>query len=152
MRALHAIFCLVALSAALSLTSCDTMSSVDYKIYNMTEDSVTVTFYKEILVSPYEGYYIDENDSVTTFYGKEDSTYVAVLKPGQVLWTHNDWEGQYREERVVHLWEYIRSISIGEKELDPAAWNNEAAWHLKTEGGGRFSKEESRYYDLFLRK
>lgn len=141
--------CLAAVSAILSLVSCDPMSSVDYKIYNKTTDTVTVTMHKEILASSYKGFEV-ENDSVTTHYGVEASVSVAILAPDMVLSVHDDWSGLYREERVIPLWKYIKSITVGENELPAAAWNNEAAWHLKTDGGGKF-EGESRHYDLVLR-
>ena len=132
------------------LASCDPMSSVEYKIYNKTTDTVAVDMHKEILSSVYHGYDIQENDSVTTHYGEEDSVYVAVLAPDMVLTVHNEWSGLYREERVIPLWKYIKSITVGENELPASSWDNEAAWHLKTEGGKRF-EGESRYYSIILR-
>lgn len=141
---------LVAIVVGLSLVSCDPLSSVEYKIYNKTADTVTVDMYKEILASSYKGYDIEENDSVTTHYGEEDSVSVAVLAPDMVLRVHEEWSGLYREERVIPLWKYIKSITVGETELPASSWNNESAWHLKTEGGKRF-EGESRYYDIVLR-
>lgn len=132
------------------LTSCDPMSSVEYKIYNKTIDTVTIDMHKEILASSYNGYDIEENDSVTTHYGEEDSVSVAVLAPDMVLSVHEEWSGLYREERVVPLWKYIKSITVGETELPTSSWDNEQAWHLKTTGGKRF-EGESRYYDIILR-
>ena len=132
------------------LASCDPLSSVEYKIYNKTADTVTVDLYKEILASSYKGYDIEENDSVTTHYGEEDSVSVAVLAPDMVLTVHEEWSGLYREERVIPLWKYIKSITVGETELPASSWNNESAWHLRTEGGKRF-EGESRYYDIILR-
>lgn len=134
----------------LSLTSCDPLSSVDYKIYNKTSDTVTVAMYKEILSSSYGGYDIVENDSVTTHYGEADSINVAVLAPDQILWLHDEWNGLYREEQIVQFWKYIMSIKKGDEELSADKWNNESAWHLRTEGGKRF-EGESRYYILTLR-
>lgn len=149
MKLIYIWLCL-ALAAILSLTSCDPLSSVDYKVYNMTEDTVTITMYPEIMDSSYEGYSIEENDSVTTRYGAEDSVYVAVLAPQQILMFHDDWDGLYREDWVIPVWRYFKSIKVGDQELDSKSWKTESAWHLKTEGGGRF-EGESRYYDLFLR-
>ena len=134
----------------LSLTSCDPLSSVDYKIYNKTSDTVMVAMYKEILSSSYGGYDIVENDSVTTHYGEADSINVAVLAPDQILWLHDEWNGLYREEQIVQFWKYIMSIKKGDEELSPDKWNNEPSWHLRTEGGKRF-QGESRYYILTLR-
>lgn len=146
-----AIVCITAIFAVLSLTSCDPMSSVDYKIYNMTGDTVTVDMYDEILESSYQGFSIEENDSVTTYYGPEDSITVAILGPDQVLWVHDDWHGLYREEWIVPVWTYIRSIEIADQELEARLWKSESAWHLKSEGGG-FGEGESRYYSFFIRK
>ena len=137
------------LAVVLSLASCDPMASVEYKIYNKTADTVTVTMYKEIMSSSYRGYTIIENDSVSTEY-QADSCNIAVLAPEQVLVVDKEWSGLYREEQVVPFWKYIRSITVGETELSSGLWDNEAAWHLKTVGGGRF-EDESRYYDLVLR-
>ena len=150
MRIFHRAMWLVAIVVGLSLVSCDPLSSVEYKIYNKTADTVTVDMYKEILASSYKGYDIEENDSVTTHYGEEDSVSVAVLAPDMVLRVHEEWSGLYREERVIPLWKYIKSITVGETELPASSWNNESAWHLKTEGGKRF-EGESRYYDIVLR-
>ena len=74
-----------------SLVSCDPVSSVDYKLYNKTSDTVTVAMYKEILTSSYGGFAVVESDSVTTYYGEADSVNVAVLAPDQVLWVHDEW-------------------------------------------------------------
>ena len=137
------------LAVVMSLVSCDPMSSVEYKIYNKTTDTVTVTMYKEIMTSSYKGYTIIENDSVSTDY-EADSCTVAVLAPEQILVVDNEWSGLYREELLIPFWRYIISITKGDTEIRPDLWNNEAAWHLKTEGGGRF-EDESRYYDIVLR-
>lgn len=137
------------LAVVLSLVSCDPMSSVEFKIYNKSTDTVTVAMYKEIMTSSYEGYTIIENDSVSTDY-EADSCNVAVLAPEQVLVVDNEWSGLYREELIVPFWKYITSIKKGENEVRPELWNNEAAWHLKTDGGGRF-EDESRHYDIVFR-
>ena len=140
---------LLALFFIVNLASCDTMSSLEYNIHNTTGDTVTVSFYQEIMSSSYQGYDIRENDSVTTHYG--DSSYVALLAPNQDLRIHREWDGLYREELLVHAWRYISAIKIGDEELDANLWNNEAAWRHRTKGGGNFSKEESHYYDLWLK-
>ena len=150
MRIFNISLCMAVVAIILSLTSCDPLSSVDYTIYNKTSDTVTVAMYKEILSSSYGGYDIVENDSVTTHYGEADSINVAVLAPDQILWLHDEWNGLYREEQIVHFWKYIMSIKKGDEELSPDKWNNEPAWHLRTEGGKRF-EGESRYYILTLR-
>ena len=72
------------MAVMVSLASCDPVSSVEFKIYNKTTDTVTIVMYKEIMTSPYEGYTIIENDSVSTDY-EADSCNVAVLAPEQVL-------------------------------------------------------------------
>jgi len=133
-----------------SLVSCDPLSSVEYQIYNLTDDTVIVDMHREVLASSYQGYDIQENDSVTTHYGAEDSVSVAVLAPNMIMTVHDEWNGLYREEQVIPLWRYIKSIAVGGSELPAATWDNEAAWHLKTQGGGRF-EGESRRYQLLLR-
>lgn len=138
---------------AMSLTSCDPLSSVEYKIYNMTEDTVAVSFYKEIMTSPYQGYSIEENDSVTTDYNPtagNDSILTAVLAPKQALSVSREWNGLYREERIVPAWKYIKSMTMGDREADPEVWSDESRWTMKTKGGG-FGEGESRYYQLLLR-
>ena len=137
-------------AVAMSLTSCDPMASLEYNVHNATSDTVTITFYKEIMSSSYQGFDIQENDSVTTHYGS-DSLTVASLAPNQHLKIHREWHGIYREELIVHAWEYIKSIRLGENEVDTTTWDNEAAWHHRTTGGGNFAKEESHYYDLWFR-
>ena len=134
----------------LGLVSCDTMSSVEYNIHNITSDTVAVTFYKEIMSSPYQGYDIHENDSVITHYSA-DSCVVAILAPNQMLRISREWSGLYREEQVVHAWKYISSIRKGNSEVASSMWDNEAAWHHRTKGGGNFAKEESHYYDLWFK-
>lgn len=140
----------IAMCALLSLAACDPLSSVDYKIHNMTDDTVTVTFYREIMRSSYQGYTIEENDSVSTRY-QGDSSMVAILPPGQRLGVQYGWSGLYREELIVPLWRYIKTITVADNELDSLKWGYEQAWHLKTQGGG-FGEGESRYYDLYLRQ
>lgn len=138
---------------AMSLTSCDPLSSVEYKIYNMTEDTVAVSFYKEIMTSPYQGYSIEENDSVTTDYNPtegNDSILTAVLAPKQALSVSREWNGLYREERIVPAWKYIKSMTMGDIEADAEVWSDESRWTMKTKGGG-FGEGESRYYQLLLR-
>ena len=132
-----------------SLLSCDPISSLECEIYNKTQDTVTVVMYKEIMSSSYNGYTIVENDSVTTHYDS-DSCNVAVLAPNQVLRAQYEWSGLYREEFVVPLWKYIKSIKSGDEELASALWNNESAWVMKIKNEGRF-QGESRYYSLILR-
>ena len=141
---------LAALAVIVSFTSCDPMASVEYRIYNKTTDTVTVDMYREILVSSYQGFDIIENDSVTKHYGSEDTIHVAVLAPEQVLIVGNEWHGLYREEQVIPFWKYITSITEGKTLLPNEKWDNEAAWHLRTEGGGRF-EDESRYYSIVFR-
>ena len=89
-------------------------------------------------------------DSVVASYGEDDSISVALLAPDQVLWVHDEWDGLYREERILPLWDFIQSIKSGNNEVPAELWNNEQAWHLNTEGGKRF-QGESRYYSLILR-
>ena len=132
------------------LVSCDPISSVDYKIVNKQSDTVTVSMYEAILVSSYGGYSILEGDSVVASYGEDDSISVALLAPDQVLWVHDEWDGLYREERILPLWDFIQSIKSGDNEVPAELWNSEQAWHLNTEGGKRF-QGESRYYSLILR-
>lgn len=151
MRRINISIWVAVVGVILLLASCDTMSSSEYNIRNMTSDTVTVSFYQEIMTSPYSGYDVHKSDSVTTHYDGSDSIYVAMLAPNQYLTIHREWEGLYREEHIVHAWKYISSITVGDVELEPSKWNNEAAWHHRTKGGGKFAKEESHYYDLFLR-
>ena len=151
MRAFNAIIVwLMALTIGFTMASCDPMSSVEYKIYNVTSDTVTVTFHKEIMTSPYQGYELEENDSVTTHYTSDTST-VAIVAPSRHLTIRREWHGLYREELIVPAWKYIVSIKVGKNEIPPERWNNESAWRLKTRGGG-FGEDESRYYDLLLKQ
>lgn len=151
MRTIHYIASWMTLMCTiLFLTSCDPVSSVDYKIYNKTADTVTIDMYKEILSSSYQGFDIVKNDSVTTHYGEQDTVSVAVLAPDMVLTVKREWSGLYREEWVVPVWKYIRSIIAGKTELPSTAWEDEAVWSLRTDGGGRF-EGESRHYTLILR-
>lgn len=138
------------LAALTALVSCNPVSSVDYRVLNLTEDTVTVTMYKDILTSDYQGYVIEDNDTVLARYGKDDSVSVAVLKPKQALWVHNDWEGLYWEERIIPLWKYIKTIRVGDTERTASSWDNEESWYLKTDGGKRF-EGESRHYFLYIR-
>lgn len=140
---------LVLASIVLMLVSCDPVSSVDYKIYNKTSDTVTVVMHQEILSSAYGGYAIEQGDSVT-HYSEADSISVAVLAPDHVLIVHDEWDGLYREEQMVPYWKYIRAIMVGDHELPASSWDNEQAWHLNTDGGKRF-EGESRHYILTLR-
>ena len=149
MRIFNIYVCMAVVAMVMSLVSCDPLSSVDYKLYNKTNDTVTVTMYKEILSSAYGGYDIEENDSVVNHYGQDDSVSVAILAPDQVLSVHREWSGLYREEWVVPVWKYISSIKVGDTEVAPEQWDQESLWHLKTDGGKRF-QGESRHYSLIL--
>ena len=124
-----------------------TMKSNHPILWWLTADTVTVTFYRDLMTSPYQGYDIVENDSVTTH---QDSITVAVLAPNQYLIVQRQWSGLYREELVVPAWDYIASITVGDTALDRAQWTTESLWHVRT-NGGRFVKDESRHYDLWLR-
>lgn len=149
MRIFNIYVCMAVVAMVMSLVSCDPLSSVDYKLYNKTNDTVTVTMYTEILSSAYGGYDIEENDSVVNHYGEDDSVSVAILAPDQVLSVHREWSGLYREEWVVPVWKYISSIKAGDTEVAPEQWNQKSLWHLKTDGGKRF-QGESRHYSLIL--
>lgn len=149
MRIFNISVCMAVVAMVMSLVSCDPLSSVDYKLYNKTNDTVTVTMYKEILSSAYGGYDIEENDSVVNHYGQDDSVSVAILAPDQVLSVHREWSGLYREEWVVPVWKYISSIKAADTEVAPEQWDQESLWHLKTDGGKRF-QGESRHYSLIL--
>lgn len=149
MRIFNISVCMAVVAMVISLVSCDPLSSVDYKLYNKTNDTVTVTMYTEILSSAYGGYDIEENDSVVTHYGEGDTISVAILAPDQVLSVHREWSGLYREEWVVPVWKYISSIEAGDLEIAPEQWNNESQWYLKTDGVKRF-QGESRHYSLIL--
>lgn len=150
MRIFNISLWLAVVAFVVSLASCDVMSSVEYNILNISSDTVTVTFHKELMSSSFQGYDIEENDSVTTHYGN-DSCVVAILAPNQHLKIYREWDGLYREELVVHAWRYISSIKIGDEEADSSFWDNEAAWNHYTKGGGNFAKEESHYYNLWIR-
>ena len=149
MRIFNISVCMAVVAMVISLVSCDPLSSVDYKLYNKTNDTVTVTMYTEILSSAYGGYDIEENDSVVNHYGEDDSVSVAILAPDQVLSVHREWSGLYREEWVGPLGKYITAIETGDLEIAPEQWNNESQWYLKTDGGKRF-QGESRHYSLIL--
>ena len=151
MRFIRIYLWVAVVAVGLGLTSCDTMASSEYNIHNITSDTVTVSFYKSLMSSPYQGYDIVENDSVTTHYGN-DSNNVAILAPNQLLTIHREWHGLYREELIVHAWRYISSIKKGDALVDSTMWDNESAWHHRTKGGGNFAKEESHYYDLWFRE
>ena len=145
----YSIFWLAFLAACAALASCDTFSSVDYNIHNISSDTVTVAFYKEIMTSPYHGYTIEQYDSVSIHFDADSDT-IAILAPNQHMNIHREWHGLFREERVVHAWRYISSLRLGQDEASPDFWNNEAAWRFRSKGGGRFEKGESRYYDLWI--
>ena len=149
MKRIHFTLWLTVCIVLVSFMSCDTMSSVDYNIHNITTDTVTVTFHREIMTSPYQGYDIVENDSVTTHYGG-DSAMVAVLAPNQYLIVKREWSGLYREELVVPAWRYIAAIRVGDTELDSEQWTTESLWHIRS-NAGRFNKNETRHYDLWIR-
>ena len=75
---------------------------------------------------------------------------MATIPPNQLLWAEYEWSGLYREEWIVPMWDYVKSITIGGTELSPELWKDESKWKLKTEGGG-FGEGESRYYTLWLK-
>ena len=151
MKIIYTPFCLVLLAVVLALVSCDPMSSVEYKIYNMSTDTVAVSFYREVMSSSYQGYEItDLNDSVVSSLHAADSATVAIVEPNRCLKAHYEWGGLYREELIVPLWKYIISVTMGGVELAPESWNNASSWKVKTQGGG-FGEGESRYYELWLR-
>lgn len=140
----------IALCALSMLASCDPLSSVEYRVRNMTEDTVLVDMYRQIMTSSYHGYVVEEGDSVVLTVLPEDSIYLATVLPGQCFVARHQWSGLYREELIVPAWRYFKSITVGDTRLDSLWWSNEQSWHLKTEGGRR-AEGESRYYDLFLR-
>lgn len=149
-QAIVRIFYILAITALMAaLVACDPLSSVEYNVHNISGDTVEVTFYREIMTSPYQGYSVIENDSVTTRY-QSDSAVVAVLAPNQWLTVQHEWHGLYREEYIVPAWRYIHSITQGHDTVPQAHWADESLWHVRTTGV-HFGKGESRYYDLWLR-
>jgi len=141
---------LAMMAVVISLTACETSSSVEYNIHNVTTDTVIVTFFKSMMSSPYQGYDIIENDSVTTHY-QADSCNIARVGPNQHLTIHKQWSGLYREDELIHAWRYIQSIHKGDVEVPAQQWDNQSAWHHRSQGGGNFEKNESHYYDLWFR-
>jgi len=153
MKTINILMLALAAVMGMALTACDPMSSVEYRIYNLTDDTVTISFYDEIMTSSFQGYTLEENDSVTTRFSPSqdnDSCLVAVLAPKRSMWAQYEWSGLYREEFIVPMWRYIKTITVGAAPLDSAKWGNESPWTLKVTGGKRF-QGESRYYQLLVR-
>lgn len=55
----------------------------------------------------------------------------------------------FEKDGVTPFWYYIKSITIGEKCLDPKVWDHESAWQKKHDGHGIFFGETWKY-DLWI--
>ena len=140
--------CCLILSIML-LGSCDPLSSYCFKIYNMTNDTVS------IMMSPCYGYLIEKNGNRTGGYGDDNRDSIAILLPYENLNVTDDWIGEsvssLEEDGIIPLWVYIQYIKVGDRELPPEIWKQKDAWKCSKDGGG-FGSGETMYYELWIRE
>ena len=74
---------------------------------------------------------------------------IGILARGYVYRGCNAKVFAFEEDGVTPFWYYIKSITIGEKSLDPEFWNHETAWQKKHDGHGIFFGETWKY-DLWI--
>ena len=55
----------------------------------------------------------------------------------------------FEKDGVTPFWYYIKSITVGERSLDPKVWDHESAWQKKHDGHGIFFGETWKY-DLWI--
>ena len=142
----------VTLFIMLLLCSCDFVSSYDFRIHNQTEDSISIEM--TIKCPPYS--YFEKNgqrfNCYENYYRPEIDTLVILLS-GDVFIAKSKLINQslsgFEKDGVTPFWYYIKSITIGEKSLDPKVWNHESAWQKKHDGHGIFFGETWKY-DLWI--
>ena len=134
------------------LCSCDFESSYMFKVHNQTQDTVSI----EMTLTYRYGYekngevLIDDN---YTRRPKYDRDTLVLLAPGDeflaTISLFNQNLSTFEEDGVTPFWYYIKSITIGEKSLDPEFWNHETAWQKKHDGHGIYFGETWKY-DLWI--
>ena len=134
------------------LGSCDDDSCYEFKVHNQAQDTVSI----EMTLTYQYGYLkngevlIDDN---YTRRPKYDRDTLVLLAPGDeffaIISLFNQNLSTFEEDGVTPFWYYIKSITIGEKSLDPEFWNHETAWQKKHDGHGIYFGETWKY-DLWI--
>lgn len=135
------------------LSSCDYFSYYEFKVHNHAQDTVSI----EMTLTYQYGY--EKNGEVLidddyTRRPKYDRDTLVLLAPGDEFLATISLFNQYlstsfEEDGVTPFWCYIKSITVGEKSLEPEAWNHESAWKKKHDGHGIYFGETLQF-DLYL--
>lgn len=144
---------LLAMACCLTLlNSCDFSSFYEFKVHNQAQDTVSI----EMTLTYQYGYekngevLIDDNYTRRTKYDRDT---LVLLAPGDeflaTISLFNQNLSTFEEDGVTPFWYYIKSITIGEKSLDPEFWNHETAWQKKHDGHGIHFGETWKY-DLWI--
>ena len=136
------------------LCSCDFGSSYKFKVHNETQDTVLI----EMTLTLQYGYEKNGEVLIDKLYTRDlqdDRDTLVFLAPGEdflaEIWLFNQYLSTFEEDGVTPFWYYIKSITIGEKSLEPELWNHETAWQKKHDGHG-IAFGETWKYDLWIDK
>ena len=136
------------------LCSCDFESSYKFKVHNQTQDTVLI----EMTLTLQYGYEKNGEVLIDKLYTRglqDDRDTLVFLAPGEdflaEIWLFNQYLSTFEEDGVTPFWYYIKSITIGEKSLEPELWNHETAWQKKHDGHG-IAFGETWKYDLWIDK
>ena len=134
------------------LCSCDFGSSYKFKVHNETQDTVLI----EMTLTLQYGYEKNGEVLIDKLYTRrlqDDRDTLVFLAPGEdflaEIWLFNQYLSTFEEDGVTPFWYYIKSITIGEKSLEPELWNHETAWQKKHDGPG-IAFGETWKYDLWI--
>lgn len=137
----------ITLGIILLMTSCDPASHYEFKLHNMTKDTLTVMI-------PNNNGNIYKEGVLGNIVASLDTC--IILKPSETLGA--DWEitngklRSYWEDNVTPLWLQISEIRIGDKTLSPVKWKNPAVWIESDYGGGFLESTEKKVYELWILK
>ncbi len=121
------------------MISCDPGSTVEYKIYNMSNYDAIIELKENV------EYNIFHKDSITYHHSSEKNN--IILKPKETLRKYCEWMNN-RVEAHTPLWEEILNIQIEDSIVPPQYWNNADCWQ-KSSSKDMYGEEIN--YNLYLK-
>ena len=133
------ILTLICLTAVLLLTACDPGAAAIYTINNTSDSTVTITFNDLIPSDLYD------------IYEDNDNRRIGIYDTVFTLHSHGHLKVEFAEMNSTisphkPLWDFIKSISCGNRILSPAEWSEEN-WKSTHE---KSSFEEVMTFDLTI--
>ena len=130
---------LIIIIALIVLVSCDPMSSVEYRIINLSHKNTVIEFK--------EGFYynVHHEDSTNFYYSTDNRT--AVLKHNEFISIYYEWINPTVESHTP-LWMELQDIQMEDSIVPREYWNNPKSWQ-KSGDKGIMGGEEIKY-NLFL--